>query len=211
MNIKEVTEKLKEEKKKLTNLLPEYLQKDFERDSFVGGGCVYSLYNDDEPKDYDFFLEKQETVDKVRLYFSMNSTLKLRGSIKIGKYKGLQLLVTDNAISIGNYQIITRWVGEPKEVIGEFDFKHNMFYLKDEKVETLVKWSYLDDNYLRFNDDRARDICGCIIRTKKFIERGFTMTNKEMSKMLLKLHEVGFNDRELEILNYHDERINFGS
>jgi hypothetical protein len=210
--LKSVEEKLKEAKKEFIDMLPTSIQKEFDEKSFIGGGAIYSLYNGQEPKDYDFFVTEERFARVIHTAFSLNPNLKFRGGVKVGSFKGLHMVVTDNAISIGKFQIITRWVGTPYEVIGQFDFKHNMFYYQNGRVETVSNWSFLDDNKLRYNHDRARDICGTIIRVKKFVERGFTITNSEMSKMLLKLHEVGFNERELEILNSHDEeRNNFGS
>lgn len=210
--LKRVAEKVEKIKKEFKNLLPLELQDEFEEKAFLGGGAIYCIYNDDEAKDYDYFVTDKLFADKIHLAFSKNSTLKYKNGIKIGRHKGKVLIVTDNAISIDRkFQIITRWVGTPKEVVEEFDFKHNMFYMHNNGIEALTEWKYLDDKKLRYNEKRARDICGTIIRVKKFVERGFTITNKEMSKMLLKLHEVGFNERELEILNYHDERNDFGS
>lgn len=194
----------------LTKLLPLELAEDFDSKSFIGGGAIYSIYNVQEPKDYDFFFNDELYVAKLRKHFEETPFLKYKKGVKMGDYKGHRLIITDNAISIGDYQLITRWVGTPKEVIGQFDFKHNMFYVYEGKLQTLVKWKYLDDNKLRYNEDRARDICGTIIRVKKFVERGFTITNKEMAKMLLRLNEVGFNERELEILHSND-RNDFGS
>jgi hypothetical protein len=210
--LKFVAKALQDKKKEFSKLLPNDVQKDFMKKTFIGGGAIYSLYNKEEPKDYDFFCEDEIMAKRLRAVFENNSSLKYKDGIKIGKYKGKTLIVTDNAISIGNFQIITRWIGCPKTVIEQFDFKHNMFYLhKKNEIETLTKWEYLEDNKLRYNEKRARDICGTIIRVKKFVERGHSITNREMAKMLLKLHEVGFNERELEILNSHDRRNNFGS
>jgi hypothetical protein len=207
-----VTEKLLKVKNEFVELLPEEFRKRFAEKCFIGGGAIFSLYNGEEPKDYDFFVTDRLLACDIHRYFDLDSTLRYKNGIKIGVYKGKTLIVTDNAVSFDNrLQIITRWVGTPKEVVGQFDFLHNMFYFQNGKVEALVDWKYLFEKKLYYNEERARDICGTIIRVKKFVERGFTITNKEMSKMLLKLHEVGFNDRELEILNYHDERNDFGS
>lgn len=210
--IKLIESELEKKKQELVSLLPDSFKDDFNKNSFIGGGCIYSLYNNQKPKDYDFFVKDKGLALKIMSAFKFNSSLKYGNGVKIGMYKDKRLVVTDNAVSIGDFQIVTRWVGTPEEVISEFDYKHNMFYYIDGKLGTLVNWDYLDDNILRFNDDRPRDICGCIIRSNKFVERGFELTNVEMSKMLLKLNEVGFNERELEILkSFNKERNNFGS
>ncbi len=193
------------EKKVLIKILPMYLQDDFSKNSFIAGGVFYSLYNDNEPKDIDFFLTDANLSETLRTYFLSyilfkNADMKDK-NVKISEYRGERLILTDNAISIGRYQIVTKWIGSPEVVVEAFDFKHNQFYMYEDKIDTLSGWEHLKDNVLRFNDKRPRDIAGCIIRTHKFLERGFTITNREMAKMLLKLNDVGFNDREMEILN----------
>ena len=163
-------------------------------------------------KDYDFFLDNQSVVDELREFFEKDSTLMYKGDIKIGKYQGHRLIVTDNAISIGDYQIITRWVGTPEEVIGDFDFCHNMFYFKDSRIKNLTSWDNLYTRELKFNDERARDIANCIVRMNKFLKRDFTINNREIAKILLKLNDVGFSAIDIEILESKNEnRLRFGS
>lgn len=196
---------LENEKEKLIELLPPTFRDRFREESFVGGGAIYSLYNDQEPKDIDFFVDNEDLVKDLRSYFALyliGKGFDMDKKVIVSKYKDLNLVFTKNAISIGKYQIITRWVGEPEEVVNEFDFKHNMFYIYKGEFDTFSQWDFLEDNVLRYNENRARDICGTIIRTKKFVERGFKLTNREMAKMLLKLNEVGFNEREMEILEH---------
>jgi hypothetical protein len=204
-----IAKMLSDEKQKLTNILPQHLQDDFARESFLSGGCIYSLYNHDEPKDYDFFIQSQEFVDKLRAFFigllSIDDKLEITedsNRIKITYYNGCRIVITKNALSFDKkYQIITKFVGTPKEVVTEFDFRHNMFYHYDNKINTLSDFDHLDSNKLVYNELRARDISGTIIRVHKFIERGMTITNAEMSKMLKKLREIGFTKREDEIID----------
>lgn len=205
--LNKVKEKLVEVKQELVELLPEKFRERFEQSAYIGGGAIYSLYNNQEPKDYDFFLDDPEFADELSAVFFVLIADFLHvmegfkdNRIYIGYYKDKRAVVTTNGISIGKFQIITRWSGTPEEVINEFDFKHNMFYYHKNNIETFSQWDFLEDNKLRYNEKRARDICGTIIRVKKFVERGFTITNKEMAKMLSKLNEVGFNEREVEIL-----------
>nr|WP_285864310.1 hypothetical protein [Lederbergia lenta] len=191
---------LEQEKEHLVELLPNKFRSRFSSESFLSGGAIYSLHNGQEPNDFDFFIDNEKLGLELRNYF--NSLLADQSSkeIKVGIYKDVKLVLTDNGITLGKYQIVTRWYGNPRDVVNEFDFKHNMFYIYKGELNTYSKWEYLDDNVLRYNEKRARDICGTIIRTRKFVERGFKLRNNEMAKMLLKLNEVGFNERELEIL-----------
>lgn len=120
--------------------------------------------------------------------------------VKKGEYKGLPFILTDNAITIGKYQIITQWVGSIDEVVSEFDFKHNQFYYHDGEIGTLSSFKYLDDNKLVYNEQRARNIAHTFIRTIKFVERGWTISHKELSKMILKLNDVGLSENEIKSL-----------
>ena len=206
--LKIVKERLEKEKNYLISLLPESYRDEFRKKSYASGGAIYSLYNGKEPKDFDFFVSDRRLALGLTEFLKFqlmnrNIDYQLNPDLDMmqGKIDGNQVLVTDNGITYNmKYQIITKWVGEPEEVINEFDFKHNMFCYQNDEVTTFSQWDFLEDNKLRYNEKRARDICGTIIRVKKFVERGHTITNREMSKMLLKLHEVGFNERELEIL-----------
>lgn len=208
--LNEIVAKLKKEKDELVSLLPSHLREEFAREGYISGGCIYSLYNDKEPKDYDFFVHTEKLAERLREFFlglvlhenafSDDEEPKER-KIHIVHYAGQRVVITKNAISIGNkYQIITKFVGTPEEVVNEFDFKHNMFYHQNDEIETLSQWDYLDTNKIYYNENRARDISGTIIRVHKFCERGMTITNGEMSKMLKKLREVGFTERENEII-----------
>lgn len=207
--LSDISKHLREVKDELIKLLPTQVQQRFESEAYISGGCIYSLYHDKQPKDYDFFLENDSLVDELREYFIDHAGY--HGSdISGGTYNDLPLIITNNAISIGKYQIITQWVGEPQEVIGDFDFRHNMFYWKSKKVYTLSDWSYLKGNALVYNEQRARDIVGTIVRVPRFIQRGMTITQKEMSKVLLRLNSVGFTEKEIEILE-NNKLDRFGS
>ncbi|OME55610.1 hypothetical protein BSK59_13470 [Paenibacillus odorifer] len=207
--IESISERLFYVRDDLINLLPEELRYEFFMKSYISGGCIYSLYHGNEPKDYDFFVESDQLVSKLRAYFIKQSSY--QGEIRSGGlYKGINMTITQNAISLGKYQIITQWAGTPEEVIDQFDFKHNQTYWKDGKLICLSDWRFVKGNKLYYNEGRARDIVGTIVRIPRFIERGMTVSNKEVSKMLLRLSEVGFSERELEILE-KNQLDHFGS
>lgn len=202
MEIGEISKKLKQIKKEMIGLLPEYLQNKIDENSYICGGCIYSLRNDAEPSDYDFFLRNKQIADELMNFFK-SLKLKQLKIISKGEYKGLNLIISKYAITLGKFQIITKYVGEPIEVVGEFDFKHNMFYYDHDKVRNLVEWNFLDTNKVYFNENRARDICGTILRIAKFSKRGMIVPKKEVAKMLHRLEQNGFDESEKEIIkNY---------
>ena len=210
-----IVEHLENEKKKLIDLLPLHLQRPFTEESFIAGGAIYSTYNDKPINDIDIFVESLELKIALGFYFKRVNgltTLK-RGKqkVKIGTYKGNKLVITDNAITIGKFQIILREIGRAEDIVSAFDFKHNMYYIKNHKFYSVAELYHLEMNQLIYNEERARDIVGTIMRVSKFIERGWKISHKELSKMLLKLHEVGFNDEELKILKGKTQSQSFGS
>jgi hypothetical protein len=182
--IEEVLRNIKSEFTK--KYIPPDLRNEFEKQAYLAGGCIYSLYQGNEVKDFDFFLKSAKFRDKLMKRFRKSS----------------KVMQTKYALSFekGRYQIILKYIGKPRKVVREFDFKHNMFYYNKGAVKGLVGEEHLQSNKLHFNNERARDIAGVLLRLPKFINRGMTITKKEHAKILLKLHE-GFDERECEILN----------
>lgn len=208
-----VKDELHKVKQELKSLLPQHLQDEFTREAYISGGCIYSLYNGKEPKDYDFFVRNEAFATKIREFFMSLvihdnpfdeqevEDVKTK-NIFIVHYNGTRIVITKNALSVGKkFQIITKFVGEPDAVVREFDFMHNTYWYDRDEVVPLKSWDFLDSSQLIYNEDRARDISGTIIRVHKFCERGMTITNSEVSKMLRKLREVGFTERENEIID----------
>lgn len=199
----------------LIQLLPEYLQSDFEMESYIAGGCIYTMCNNYEFKDIDFFIRTKGLKDKLLQYFKTLDGLRIElcdsQQLWYGKWKGYELVITNNAISIGDYQIVLKDIGNPESVVGQFDFHHNMFYIENGRLKRLVPLSALEGNELIYNEERARDIVGTIMRVPKFISRGMNIKHRQMAKILLKLHNVGFNENELEVLNSEIMNQSFGS
>lgn len=212
VKLKYIEMRLELEKQNLIDLLPDGFKEDFAAEAYISGNSIWSLYNDKSPKDYDFFIRTESLAIRLRKYFE--SIAGYHGKISGGVYKDHPLLISDNAISIGKYQIITRWIGNPLDVCGQFDFAHLQFYYEDKKVDTVSDFEFLESKTLRYNESRARDIVGSVMRLNKFVERGMKAPQREVSKMLLKLKEVGFNEREVEILEEAKEKSDsdhFGS
>ena len=139
-------------------------------DWYFAGGCVYSLWNDREVKDYDIFCKNKTAASKIRKYFRA--------------HKDLTDIITKNAISVKKYQFVIRNIGLPEVEVAKFDFKHNMFYYDKGKLHNMVDWKYLSSNKLEFNTERARDILNIMTRIPKFVERGMEISQAEMLNIL---------------------------
>ena len=195
-----INNKLNRKIKEFLSFFPENIQNNIKNNCYFAGGCIYSLYNNKKPKDYDIFCTNEETLKLIEDYFKKYYTKFKHNSIIIGKYHNKKLICTKYAISIDQFQVIRKFIGLPKNVVKEFDFLHNMFYWHSNKIITLSSWKYLKTNKLIFNEMRARDINGVLLRIPKFISRGMTINKKEHAKILRKV-QYTLNAREDEILD----------
>ena len=137
-------------------------------DFYIAGGCIYSIWNNKEPKDYDFFCTNKKALNKLQLYFETNKC----------NY------ISENAITYGKYQFITKWYGKPEQEVAKFDFKHNMFYYNIKGLHNLVDRKYLNDNKLVFNNLRSRDVVNVVTRIPKFVSRGMDISREECMEIL---------------------------
>lgn len=146
--------------------------------AFFAGGCIYRLYHDEKPKDYDIFLKSNRLIEDLK-------------NLQLWSYR------SENALTLGNVQIIIKWYGEPEQVVNEFDFLHNMYWY-DVYTGSIETVNYIDEkhtkpdycslirNVLVFNESRARDIENVYMRIDKFLERGMILPTEEREKILKK-------------------------
>lgn len=181
MTEKEICEHLNDKAEQFLDLLPLELQEGLLEEMYFAGGCIYSLTNGKEPKDYDIFLKSDKLIDKL-------------------KELDFWVCKTDNALSYGKFQVIIKFYGEPEEVVGQFDFKHNMHWYEpysykiecgyEEEIEdstsSLDDYIYIHTNELIFNEKRARDCENVWLRIDKFIKRGMKISKETKKKILSK-------------------------
>lgn len=197
---------LREKFDEMIKLIPKRMRDRFEKEAYICGGCIYSLRHNQEPNDYDFFIKDRDFARRLLKFFRSRRQVKKCGDDLIrGVYRGQTLLISDYAISIGTgtgkFQIVTKFIGEPYDVVREFDFKHNQFYYDGCSVLSVAAWYYLDGDKLVFNSERPRNMCRCIARATKFLERGMKMSQQEMLRGLKLLYDVGFQAEDIELLN----------
>jgi hypothetical protein len=75
-----------------------------------------------------------------------------------------------------------------------------MFAFEDGRIRAYTDYEYLHTDKLHFNTGRSRDICGTIMRIPKMMQKGFKVHKSEIAKMLDKLDDNGFDEREREII-----------
>ena len=167
MKEKEICSYLDKKFNEFIEQFSEDIQTRLKKESYFAGGCIYSLWNDLEPKDFDLFCTNN------------NFTETLINLDKIWYYK------TKYALTQGDFQIITKYYGEPNTCVKEFDFKHNMFYYVSGSgnIIGLVDKKYLGVKELFFNEQRPRDLAGVALRIDRFTNRGFTISDIEREKI----------------------------
>lgn len=108
------------------------------------------------------------------------------------------IFLSSNAITLsGGVQLIVRFFGEPKEIHASYDFVHCTNYweattglhLNQPALESLMarELFYVGSRY---------PLCS-IIRTRKFIQRGWTINAGQYLKMALQLNELELLDRNI--------------
>lgn len=111
-----------------------------------------------------------------------------------GKYR--PRFITSNAISLSNkIQIVTRFYGEVEEIHKNYDFAHctcawsswnNEVFLPPKALECIINKElyYVGSKY---------PLCS-IIRTRKYIERGYHINAGQYVKMCMQLNELDLTD-----------------
>lgn len=156
---------------------------------FISSAGVVS---EEEPTDilFDKFDEKTDTEE--------NNTEPEKDDT--GKPKYRPVFITANAITLLNkIQIVTRFYGEVEDIHKNYDFVHctcvwsswdNELNLPAQALECIInkELQYVGSKY---------PLCS-IIRTRKFLERGYTINAGQYVKMAMQLNEL--NLREIKVL-----------
>ena len=139
---------------------------------YFAGGCLYSIWNDKEPKDYDIFCTSRAALKLLKTHFELYAS------------SSLQVHTSKNAISVQKYQFVIRHIGMPEDEVAKFDFMHNCYWYDNTGIHASYGWDYINSNKLVFNSTRARDVLNIATRVPKFIARGMEISQEEMLKIL---------------------------
>lgn len=141
-------------------------------DYYFAGGCIYSLWNNKEVKDYDIFCANNKAKQHITTYLNLHPEL--------------INCKTENAYTVGKYQFVIKHIGKPEDEVAKFDFKHNGYFYNNKGIQTVFGWDYIDSNELKFNDERARDVLNIVTRIPKFVKRGMEISQNEILNILEK-------------------------
>lgn len=184
----------------------------FMQNAFVSGGAISSLLLNEKVNDYDIYLRTKTACEEVaqfainylnqkhRKSYTLNISderIKLVINSSVDKFNsGDVSAISPNAISFkDDIQIITRFFGEPAEVHKNYDFVHctnyyslwnNSLELNDRALVSLLEkdLKYVGSKY---------PVCS-IMRLRKYLSRGFTISAGEIVKICYQISEIDLND-----------------
>ncbi len=192
------------------------------KNSIITGGSIVSLLLNEKVNDYDIYFTDKETTKRVanyyvKLFIATNpeyratdlyvkedeetgriSVFCKSSGVAIGVNEGkyVPACLTTNAITLTNdIQLVLRFYGEPEEIHKYYDFVHatNYWTSKDNKLVLNPKaLECILTKELLYNGSKY-PLCS-IIRTKKFIRRGWTINAGQYLKMALQLNELDLLD-----------------
>jgi len=139
------------------------------------------------------------TENQVKIYFSSAQN---KGGIKLIDREAAKTaepftlaFVSPNALSLtGDIQIVTRFTGNEVEIHKTFDFIHatNYFTFKDGLVTNVAALESLLCKELRYQGSMYP--LTSIIRSKKFVLRGWTISAGELLKIMFQISELDLHN-----------------
>ena len=188
------------------------------KNSIITGGSIVSLLLNEPVNDYDIYFTDKETTERVanyyvKLFIANNPEYKSTDlyvkedeetgrisvfckssgvAIGVNEGKYVPACLTTNAITLTNdIQLVLRFYGEPEEIHKYYDFVHATNYWTSKDNRLVLNPKALEcilTKELLYNGSKY-PLCS-IIRTKKFIRRGWTINAGQYVKMALQLNEL---------------------
>lgn len=151
--------------------------------------------SENDPAEYKYFeTTDPESGDACEYVSKVLKVIQDAEETEKPKYR--PVFLSTNAITLSDkIQLVTRFFGEPDEIHKNYDFVHvtnywasweNKLVLRPEAIEALLakELRYVGSKY---------PLCS-IIRTRKFIRRGWSINAGQYLKMVMQLQELDLND-----------------
>lgn len=167
--------------------------------AFLAGGCLRDLAQGEEPKDYDLFFFSKEDTDKVNAYFtSIENNNSFPAPVSSVTKSSLSNWNVDFSFKgkVYRFQFITLVHGQPEDLVKTFDFTVNSNYYNIAAEETVLHpdaWSKV----LKPCEKILRPL-NAIIRTTRFIPRGYTIGTKDMVSLVEQATGKKFTEVEVQ-------------
>lgn len=138
---------------------------------YLTGGAIASLFQLEEPKDWDFYFDDSTTMHVFESHLKQCELFVADVNAKYGNFGVNGKMITANAITMddGN-SFITKFYGLPKHVKSEFDYLHctphfrnGTLYISEKQFDAIVNKKLIVNN--KHNVKQYREM--------KFLERGY--------------------------------------
>ncbi len=195
----------------LNSIKDEELREEVKNNFFIAGGCIPSMMLNEFVNDFDIYFTNEATALKIRAYYE-NTILpgsnthpsysvkidfpftKVTYEEEVKKNSFLPLFISPQAITLTDkVQLITKFYGEPKDVVENFDWAHLKSYFKYPKL-------FIHDSTYRLINEKELIYTGSkyplssFLRTRKYIKKGWTISAKESLKIALEMAKYDLTD-----------------
>ena len=154
------------------------------------------------PSDYEYFEtvgDDSDQQEKVESYLQDVTNIEQADQQKDDHGAYHPIFVSENAIMLtGKVQLVFRFYGEPDDIHGFYDFVHCTNYWTSTDRKVVLRQHALESilaKELRYISSKY-PICA-IIRTRKFIGRGWTITAGEYLKMCFAVSKLDLSDTDV--------------
>ena len=145
-----------------------------------------------QKSEYQYF----ETVDPTEGTNFIDEVMDVLKKEQEEKQSYRPIFLSDNAITLsGKIQLVIRFYGEPEEIHDNYDFAHAMCYWRSENNHLDLPRNSLEaiiTKELVYKGSKYP--LASIIRTRKFIQRGWSVNAGQYLKMCLQINELDLKD-----------------
>ncbi len=145
-----------------------------------------------QKSEYQYF----ETVDPSEGTSFVDEVVDVLNKEKEEKQNYRPIFLSDNAITLsGKIQLVIRFYGEPEQIHDNYDFVHAMCYWRSENNHLDLPARSLEaiiTHELVYHGSKYP--LASIIRTRKFIQRGWSVNAGQFLKMCLQVNELDLKD-----------------
>ena len=197
----------------LETITDEKIKETVKSNAFIAGGCIPSMLMDEWVNDYDIYFTSKVIADAVReYYYRIRTNELLKTSIKEEvvtddytkivykdevKNSFRPVFITKNAITLTDkIQLITKFTGDPWDVIKNFDWAHLRSYYKYPKL-------HLDPDVYRLITEKDLVYTGSayplssMMRMQKYTKKGWKISAVDQLKIALEMAKLDLADLEV--------------
>lgn len=167
--------------------------------TFLTGGCFKAIYHEQEVNDYDFYFVDEESKDRFLKLIEeglskpepFTDTKKLYLGFKYRSEFTMTFLLNKTT----KIQFITKYMGSPQKVTGNFDFLHTTNYYLPAMDMFHIAEDILANKKLIFNEKASHPI-NALKRMQKFIQQGWTIDDAEIMNIAEAINKLDLKDPE---------------